>query len=159
MAQTPLDTDSANVVALPPVIYLSAVLTGVLLKWLLGGSIAAGSGVRLVAGVVLLAAALGMMAWFARALKHTDQDPNPNTPTPSIISEGPFRYTRNPAYVALTAIQVSLALLLDNVWILVTLAPVLAVMHYGVILREEAYLTRKFGDEYLQYKTRVRRWL
>ncbi len=47
----------------------------------------------------------------------------------------------------------------DAGWVLALLGPLLAVMHFGVITREERYLEHKFGDEYLRYKAKVRRWI
>lgn len=153
------ESDHADVVVLPPLLYLSSVLAGALTQWLLGGSIAAGSGLRVAAGAVFLITGLAGAVGFSRTFARAGQDRSPRTSTPSIVTDGLYRYSRNPAYVSLTAIQVGLALLFDNPWMLALLVPVLAIMHYGVILREEAYLERKFGDAYLAYKARVRRWL
>ena len=54
---------------------------------------------------------------------------------------------------------VGVAILLNTAWPLLLLPLVLLVMHRGVILREERYLEQKFGDEYIDYKMRVRRWI
>lgn len=159
MTSTSAAPDHANVIALPPFIYLGALLLGIGAKWLLGGAIAPTSTGRLWIGVGLIIAGAGLEIWFARTLKRAGQDPNPNTTTPNIINDGPFRYSRNPAYVGLTALLSGLGLALDNPWILLSLVPTLCLMHYGVILREERYLERKFGDEYTSYKASVRRWL
>jgi protein-S-isoprenylcysteine O-methyltransferase Ste14 len=151
--------DHANVVVLPPLLYGGALLAGIVVKWLVGGSIVPGSTLRLVLGAGLVAAGVLVSLWFSRAFARAGQDRNPRTPTPGLVTEGLYRCSRNPAYVALTIIQIGLGLLLDNVWILVGLIPVLVVMQLGVIAREEAYLERKFGDEYRAYKATVRRWL
>ena len=55
--------------------------------------------------------------------------------------------------------QSGLAIGFDTLWVLATLVPFYLVIRYGVIAREEAYLQRKFGILYLDYKSRVRRWL
>lgn len=144
---------------MPPLLYLGALVAGVVAKWLLGGSIAPGSGLRLAAGTVLAAAGVAVGLWFSRVFERAGQDRSPRTPTPAIVSDGLYRYSRNPAYVSLTALLLGLGLLLDNAWLLGLAVPVVLVMHFGVILREEAYLERKFGDEYLRYKGQVRRWL
>jgi len=80
-------------------------------------------------------------------------------PTTALVTEGPFRYSRNPIYVALTLLYVGVALLINALWILLLVVPALMALRYGVIAREEAYLTQKFGDAYHQYTTQVRRWL
>lgn len=159
MVQEQHELDHANVPVLPPVVLLTAIVAGVVLKWLMGGSITSASGLRLGLGGLLLAAGLGLEAWFARAFKAAGQDPNPNTPTPGITDAGPFRYTRNPAYVGILALQVGLAFLVNNAWMLALAIPVFLYLNVAVIPREERYLERKFGQAYVQYKAEVRRWL
>ncbi len=155
----PRDQDHADVVAMPPLIYLVSLVAGAVAKWLFGGAIAPGSALRVGAGTLIFVAAVFVVVWFARVFKQSGQDRSPRTPTPQLVTRGLYRFSRNPAYVSLTAIQIGLGLLFDNIWILAFLLPVLVVMHYGVIVPEEDYLERKFGEDYLRYKTRVRRWL
>jgi protein-S-isoprenylcysteine O-methyltransferase Ste14 len=151
--------DHANVVVLPPLLYLGSLAAAVAAQWVVDLPLPFGPALRRPLGAALLVGGIALGVAFARAFARTGQDRNPNTPTPSLITTGLYRYSRNPAYVSLTAIQVGIGLLVDNGWVLVALIPVLGVMHYGVILREEAYLERRFGDEYSRYKARVRRWV
>jgi protein-S-isoprenylcysteine O-methyltransferase Ste14 len=83
----------------------------------------------------------------------------PNKPTLTIVTEGPFRFTRNPLYVTNALFYTGLTLVFNTPWPLLLLAPMLLVVHWGIIRREEEYLEAKFGDAYLAYKARVRRWL
>ncbi len=150
--------DTPGVLAPPPVIYLPALLLGLvldavwpigfvrgLLRYLLGG------GLILVSGLIV-----SFALWeFRRARTSFSFTP----PTTAIIRTGPFRYSRNPAYVALTLLWVGLGVVLDNPWILVLLLPAVLVVHFGVVRREERYLERRFGEEYRRYKASVRRWL
>lgn len=159
MAKEEPDTDHADIIALPPVIYLTFLLIGIAMKWLLGGTIGLPVGVRTGLGVLSMLVSIGLFYVFMRSFSPSDQDPNPRTTTPRVLIDGLYRFSRNPAYVAFNAMQLGLALLLNNVWLLVLLIPAVVVMHYGVIKPEEAYLERKFGDAYLRYKERVRRWL
>ena len=76
-----------------------------------------------------------------------------------LITSGPYRYTRNPLYIALTLAQVSVALWYNNLWILLLVVPSLIVITRYAIAREERYLEKLFGQQYLDYKQRVRRWL
>ena len=157
--------DHPNVVVMPPLLYAIAVLLGIAAQFFVAIRLPRfphfpmGAGLRWVAGAVLVGGGIAVALAFARAFQRTGQDRNPNTPSPSIITTGLYRYSRNPAYVSLTAIQLGLGLLLDNGWILLAAIPVVAIMQKGVIRREEAYLERTFGDEYLRYKSSVRRWL
>jgi protein-S-isoprenylcysteine O-methyltransferase Ste14 len=151
--------DHANVIVIPPLLHLVSIALGIAAQWLLRLEFPLALVFRAVIGIALLGGGIAISISFSRAFRRAGQDRNPNTPTPRLITTGVYRYSRNPAYVALIAIQVGIGLLLDNVWILLVLIPVLVIMHYGVIIREEAYLERAFGDEYLRYKENVRRWL
>lgn len=77
----------------------------------------------------------------------------------ALVTTGAHRISRNPGYVAITLFYVGVGVMYDNIWMLVLLAPLLMVMHYGVVLREERHLEARFGDEYRCYKVSVRRWL
>jgi protein-S-isoprenylcysteine O-methyltransferase Ste14 len=85
--------------------------------------------------------------------------PNPTKPTTAIVVRGPYRFTRNPMYVGLVALYLSLAIFVNSLWLVALLPAVIALVQQQVIVREEAYLEAKFGDEYRAYKGRVRRWL
>ena len=109
--------------------------------------------------MLLLAAAVFLAWWAVRELERAKTSPKPHKPTTAIVRSGPFRYTRNPIYIAFTLIQIGAALLGASGWILSLLVPVLVIVRVGVIGREERYLERKFGQEYLTYKNSVRRWM
>ena len=80
-------------------------------------------------------------------------------PDTALITSGPYRYTRNPLYLCLTLVQFGVAMYLNNAWILgLTVASVIAISGYA-IRREERYLEQLFGQDYRDYRQRVRRWL
>ena len=83
----------------------------------------------------------------------------PHRPTSAIVTDGPYRFSRNPIYVALTLLSAGIALWVNSFWMLGLLIPTLVVMTIAVIGPEEQYLERKFGAEYLDFKSRVRRWI
>jgi len=83
----------------------------------------------------------------------------PGRPTSSLVTDGPFRYTRNPRYLAATISYASIASLTNALWVILLLPVMLLMVQRTVIEREERYLERKFGEEYLRYKARVRRWI
>ena len=80
-------------------------------------------------------------------------------PVSSLVQDGPFRYSRNPGYLSLTMIYAGIAVLRNALWAILLLPLVLYVMQREVIEREERYLEGTFGEEYLAYKRRVRRWV
>ena len=99
--------------------------------------------------------AIWMMRLFIKARTNLDV----RKPTHKIVTSGPFRWTRNPAYLSLSLLVLGIAIVADSIWVLLLLVVVMIVTHYKVILREEAYLEQKFGVEYLEYKASVRRWV
>jgi protein-S-isoprenylcysteine O-methyltransferase Ste14 len=151
-------SDTAHVLILPPLLYGASFVIGLLLHWgfpvhILPTTLARGIGVV----CVLVSFPLALMTLRVLSRAHTPVDPR--KPTTALVTEGPFRTSRNPIYGALTLLYVGVALLINALWILLLVVPVLVVIRYGVIAREEAYLARKFGDAYRQYTAQVRRWL
>lgn len=151
--------DVAGVLAPPPLIYLGFLLLGLGLSWLWPLTIGGGLGLRVGAGVALLAAGGIVGNAGFRRLGKAGTNVRPDRPTTALVTGGIYRYTRNPLYVALAFVYTGIALLCDSLWALALLVPMLLVIRHGVIAREEAYLERKFGDDYRQFKTTVRRWL
>jgi protein-S-isoprenylcysteine O-methyltransferase Ste14 len=98
-------------------------------------------------------------AWMVVTMKRA-RTPIHNSLTPTTLVEtGPFRFTRNPMYLFGSIAYVGLALALVEPWSLALWPLVLVSTHYGVVLREEALLANQFGETYVRYKARVRRWI
>jgi protein-S-isoprenylcysteine O-methyltransferase Ste14 len=92
-------------------------------------------------------------------MRRTDTPIDPRKPVSKLVADGPFRYTRNPAYLSLTIIYVGITVLRNALWPILLLPLVLYVIQGDQIEREEQYLERIFGEEYLTYKMSVRRWM
>ena len=150
--------DTAGVRVPPPLIYLAGLAVGFGLEVLLPGT-SLPSAVRWVLGGVIFVAGLGLATSFNTAFARQGTAVEPWKPTTAIVTSGPYRLTRNPAYLSMALMYVGIALLGDALWVLVPLPVVLALIDRGVIAREERYLERKFGREYLDYKGTVRRWI
>jgi len=154
------ERDGAAVRFPPPFVYLGAVVLGGVLhefvcSWPLELPMALRIGLTAATallGVALVAAAIGLF-------RRTGQDPKPWESTPEIISTGIYRFTRNPMYVGMALLQTSIGIGFANGWILALIPLVLVVIYAIAIRHEEAYLERKFGSAYLDYKRSVRRWL
>jgi protein-S-isoprenylcysteine O-methyltransferase Ste14 len=110
-------------------------------------------------GVVLIVFSIPIVVSAFRALSRARTAFDARRPTSAIVSDGAFKYSRNPTYLLLTLLHMGLALVLGWPWVLVMVLPAVALTQWGVILREERYLEAKFGEEYCRYKDRVRRWL
>jgi protein-S-isoprenylcysteine O-methyltransferase Ste14 len=109
-------------------------------------------------GWSLLGGGVALNGWFLRTIRMADVPIRTDKPVPRLTTEGPFRYTRNPSYLALAIIYVGIAVLRNSLWAILLLPLVVLVMQREVIGREERYLERAFGEEYLDYKEKVRRW-
>ena len=152
------EQDKAGVIAPPPLIYLGSLVFGLLLNrrfpvTFLPCKIARNFGWPLLGGGVLL------MGWFEWAMRRAGTPTNPYKPVSHVVTQGPFRYTRNPGYLAMATIYMGITSLANALWAVLPLPVALIVVQRGVIEREERYLERKFGEEYLRYKAQVRRWL
>src|SRR5262245_6204594 len=151
--------DAAQVIIRPPLAWGLAVIAGLALNWLaplplLPADLPAGW-----LGAMVFVLALALFAWAIVTITRAGSNVPTNLPTTTIVESGPYRFTRNPIYLAMFLGLVGLAIAFDNLWLLMMLVPFALVICYGVVAREEAYLARKFGDVYRGYRARVRRWL
>ncbi len=150
--------DTAGVIAPPPLIYLGALGIGFGLDALIGtGSLP--SAVRVPIGAASIIAGFGLLASFLSAFRRAETPVDPYTPSEAIVTDGPYRLTRNPAYLGMALMYVGIAIVANAPWALVPLPVAIAVIDRGVIAREERYLERNFGRPYVDYKHRVRRWI
>ena len=152
------DQDKAGIVAPPPLIYLGALVFGLLLNRRLPATFLP-SGITRTLGWSLLSSGVLLLGWFEWALRHAGTPASPYKPVSHVVTEGPFHYTRNPGYLSMTMIYTGIASLANALWAILLLPIALLVIQRGVIEREERYLERKFGEEYLRYKAQVRRWI
>lgn len=154
-------SDTAGVIAPPPLIALAAVLVGVALDWLLPAyvlTVLMTFEVRIVIGVLLFAAGVLLAVAGMRVFHGVGTMVNPLKPTQALATGGIYSHVRNPMYVGLAFIVAGLGIALASDWTLVMLVPAMLLIHFGVIAREERYLQAKFGDAYRQYKARVPRY-
>jgi protein-S-isoprenylcysteine O-methyltransferase Ste14 len=150
--------DNAGVIARPPLLYGAAFVLTLVLRWLRPMPIL-GRAFALWPGLALVALGLGIVMWGRGAFRAAGTNVDPTRPTTAIVTSGPFRFSRNPFYVALTLLYFGLTLAVNTWWGIVALVPLLITMHRGVVLREERYLERTFGETYRQYRSGVRRYL
>src|SRR5262249_18517465 len=117
------------------------------------------SGLTAPVGMALVVTAVALFVWSVRTFRAAGTPVPGNAPTMTIVRAGPYRFSRNPIYVALSLLVLGISVWADDAWLLGMLLAAVAVMSTVVIPREELYLERKFGAEYLDYKSAVRRWL
>ena len=150
--------DTAGVIAPPPLIFLCTLGIGLGLDAVMGtGSLP--STVALPVGSASIMAGAGLLGSFVRAFGRARTPVDPYTPSQALVTDGPYRLTRNPGYLGMALTYAGIAIVSNAPWALVPLPAAIAVIDRGVIAREERYLTRKFGTPYEDYKRRVRRWI
>ncbi len=143
----------------PPVIYVAALAIGFVLNYLWPMSPLSGSSRYVIGSVLILVNVLIMPPVLRRFRRAGTAFFDLRKPASALITEGPYRFSRNPSYVSLTLLYLGIGILLNNGWILILVAPVFLVMDLWVVRREERHLEAKFGEEFLRYKAAVRRWL
>ena len=152
------ERDAPGVVAPPPLIYAGGLAAGLALDAVLP-SASLPRLLRTSLGWVLVVAGVGLLASFLAAFRRARTPVDPREATTTVVTSGPYRLSRNPAYLGMTLIYAGIAVLSQALWAFLALIVTLVVVDRGVIAREERYLGRKFGAEYLRYKARTRRWL
>lgn len=156
------NADNPGVLIWPPLLFGGAALA----SWLLDRALPLGLlqtyGVAgwqfwlgLVIGIFGLFLGLSGILAFRRAGTHV----HPTHPSLVVVTDGPYRLTRNPMYLGAILALFGLAFVFSLDWLAVLVWPVIAIVHFGIILREERYLSGKFGTEYTDYLARTRRWL
>ena len=149
-----MSEDNPGVRVPPPFIFLSFFLIGLILRrWMTEAF------VSVPLGIVFLAAAVALMAWGFATMIRARTAIIPDKPASHLVMTGPFRFTRNPLYVSMIFGYLSASVWIGSTPSLLLLPVAIAVLQRFVIRREEAYLTRRFGDAYLEYMRRVRRWV
>lgn len=153
--------DHADVPVIPPVYFGAGLAAGLLLKWLLPAPLVPlrFEGEAAFAGAALSLVGLAFGGWAFATFVRAGTTPQPNHPVSALVTWGPYRVSRNPMYVGVSTGVVGIALVVNTPWVLATLPLVWLALRRLVIDREEAYLERKFGDEYRAFKGRTRRWL
>lgn len=155
------DTGTAGVIARPPLLFLAALLLGFVsdyllplpfpipmtdpVLWIIGGSV-------ILIGLALAAAGIRYFS-LARTPVPTNQ------PTRALVTTGVHGWTRNPIYLGMFLVYLGIGIAVRSPSILILTLPLAIAIRYGVVAREEAYLERRFGAGYREYKARVRRWV
>ncbi|GMR10983.1 MAG: isoprenylcysteine carboxylmethyltransferase family protein [Anaerolineae bacterium] len=143
----------------PPLVFFGALVIGVVLNLLWPLAIFAEAKIGDVLGLLAALGSGAFAIWAFRTMLRAGEQPDPREPTQAIVTDGPFARTRNPLYLSFAIFDLGVALLLNNLWIILALVPLMVYIDIRIVRREERYLEQQIGDEYLEYKRSVRRWL
>ncbi len=152
------EQDNPGILLPPPLTYLLPLIVGLLLDRRFHVPFLP-RGVARALGWSLLGSGVLLNGWFFFTMRRADTPIDPREPVSNLATDGPFRYTRNPAYLSMTLVYAGIAILRNALWAILLLPAVVFVIQHDQIEREERYLERSFGEEYLSYKAQVRRWL
>ena len=152
------ETDACGATAPPPIVYFVCLLVGLGLDYLWPVPILPQT-VQYAVGFPIIALSFLLFGSVLREFTRVNTSITHGKPTTRIVSTGSFAYSRNPVDVSMTMLMLGIAIAADSLWIVVMAAPAVVIVQHFVIRREEAYLERKFGDEYRRYKAAVRRWI
>lgn len=142
----------------PPLVYLVALVAGIVMQLAVPLPFLSRT-LAMPLGALLVVIAVALFSYSVAKFRGAGTPVPARKPTTMIVRTGPYRFSRNPIYLAFSLFQLGIAIWIDSVWLLATLVGAVALMHYVVIPREEQYLEREFGAQYLDYKASVRRWL
>ena len=150
--------DAAGVIAPPPLIVLCAIGIGFALDAVMPTASLPAT-VALPVGSAAVIAGVGLLGSFVGAFRRARTPMDPYAPSQALVTDGPYRFTRNPGYLGMALTYAGIAIVSNSPWALVPLPAAMAVIDRGVIAREERYLKQRFGTPYEDYKRRVRRWI
>jgi protein-S-isoprenylcysteine O-methyltransferase Ste14 len=142
----------------PPRIFLASIVLGIVGHFFWPVPLLSPT-IGIAAGAMLVVAAIGLFVSATRAFKAAGTPVPGNQPATAIVKAGPYRFSRNPIYLAFVVFQLGLALLVNSLSLVITLLPALGLMAFVVIPREERYLMERFPVEYAAYRASVRRWV
>jgi len=155
MTTAPPDTPGLKIP--PPVLYAVPLALGLWANHLHPQPVLPSPAAPVVGAVLVALSLIGFVAVWA--FRRAGTSPNPWRPATALVVSGPYRITRNPMYLGFTLLYLGITLWVNSLWPLLPLPIILILIQRLVIVKEESYLERRFGEEFRQYRARVRRWL
>jgi protein-S-isoprenylcysteine O-methyltransferase Ste14 len=153
-------SDRARIVAPPPLLALACIVAGFVAEHFKPlPLLAKHRAIQIVIGVALLILSAAIIFVATRQFLAHGTHPNPYRPVKALVVDGIYKFSRNPIYVAVLLVVIAFALCVNSRWFLVATVILFFLLHFGVIRREERYLSHKFGNAYDNYRRRVRRWI
>ncbi len=153
------DTNQTGIRTLPPVVVLAALVVAWAVEFFVPTTTGLAFGVRVTVGIILIVAPIAMVARLFAVFRRAGSAYDVRKIPGQLVTDSAFAYSRNPGYAGLVVACIGFGLAFDNLWVVPAALAAAMIIHYRVILKEEAVLEREFGEAYLDYKARVRRWI
>jgi protein-S-isoprenylcysteine O-methyltransferase Ste14 len=151
-------TDHTSITIDAPVLLAIAILLTVVLQWLIPLPFLPSLPSRITGAILFIGGfVLGFPA--LRGMLKASTSPNPHRPATTLVRDATYRITRNPMYLGMLISYSGLFIFFQNPWFILFLPILIRLFTTWVIIPEEKYLEEKFGKEYLDFKSRVRRWI
>ncbi|MFT7471508.1 MAG: protein-S-isoprenylcysteine O-methyltransferase Ste14 [Kiritimatiellia bacterium] len=152
------DKKGAAVKFPPPAIFASCILLGAGLQYLRPVGLGIPESIEIL-GYLLVLFGITIAILVATSFRRAGTAIEPWKPTTSIVTTGFYAWSRNPIYAGFCLINIGIGIASNSLWIFVSFIPAAFLLYHVAIAKEEAYLAEKFGEEYLAYKKKVRRWV
>jgi protein-S-isoprenylcysteine O-methyltransferase Ste14 len=152
------NSDAPNVRIIPPLVYLVGVVIGSLVNIWLPTKVVPGPVAWVIGGVLMLCGAV-LAASAIFTFRSVSTTVRPDRAASRLVIAGPYKITRNPMYLGLASVYLGIAIAEQSLWTFILLPVVLTIILRRAIKPEEAFLERRFGEDYTRYKAKVRRWL
>ncbi len=152
--------DTPGIWPKPPVVLILFVAAAFGLEHLapLGGTLFRGGAETLFGGAIIMACGFAIAGIAVRTLIRAETTFRPDRSSRRLVDTGIFARTRNPIYVGFVLMMLGLGIMAGSIWTIVLTPVFMLYLGRFVIAREEAYLERRFGEDYRAYKRKVRRW-
>lgn len=150
------EKDAPNVPMIPPIILLLFLMLGIVLNWAFPMNWGHGWGWL---GIILFSLGMGTVIWCKKLFDKAETNISPDKPTLTIVTTGPYKYSRNPIYAGFLCVYAGLGMMMDAPIMLLLTTGLWFILDRKIIVPEEIYLEEKFGEEYLDYKKTLRRWV
>ncbi len=154
-----LQLSGPNVKIKPPLVFFGTVILSLILHFFIKLELFVTNHYRIILGIFIISVSGIIQLNSLKIFKLNGRKPNPKLESKNLFISGPYRFTRNPMYLSLVLLQFGIGIIFNNIWMSLFSFMALVFVHFYAVLPEEKYLRNKFGEEYIKYTEKVRRYI